>query len=348
MLLGIDFEVTNRCNASCHFCPRDATPHQGLMTPEVFEQSLVRAHEWKGVAHEHFGGADMLQVRLCGLGEPLINRHLPSYVERVRETGLAVSVSSNAALLDERRGAALLEAGLQEININIADLEGTYEDVYNLPFQRTLDNILRFRDMAGDDCTIVIVLVDYKRDQAHVDAMKDFWRGHGLDRFMGFDIINRGGALFVDEMQYADYPELDEARAMLTDDGGEANCVIPFIYPFIGYDGIYYLCCSDWKKEAPMGDVFERSLADVLHDKYDFVNSRRPVCITCNHDPTNALTDELRAIGNGVIDDSDLDSFVANLKTQSEAVVRCRQTALDVFGPPQKPAGRRSIPVSAT
>ncbi len=318
------------------------------MTPEVFEQSLVRAHEWKDVAHRYFGGADMLQVRLCGLGEPLINRHLPTYVERVRETGLHVSVSSNAALLDERRATALLEAGLQEININIADLGDRYEDVYSLPFQRTLDNILRFRDLAGDDCTIVIVLVDYKRDTAHVDEMKEFWRGHGLDRFMGFDIINRGGALFVDEMQYADYPELEQARAMLTADGGEANCVIPFIYPFIGYDGIYYLCCSDWKKEAPMGTVFERSLADVLHDKYEFVNDRRPVCITCNHDPTNALTDELRAIQAGTIDGSGLDDLVANLKIQSEAVVTCRQTAIDVFGVPEKPAGRRSIPVTAS
>ena len=32
MAISIDFEVTNRCNASCHFCPRDRTPHQGLMS----------------------------------------------------------------------------------------------------------------------------------------------------------------------------------------------------------------------------------------------------------------------------------------------------------------------------
>jgi len=97
-----------------------------------------------------------------------------------------------------------------------------------------------------------------------------------------------------------------------------------------------------------MGTVFERSLADVLHDKYAFVNDRRPVCVTCNHDPTNALTDELRAIKSGVIDGSGLEALVADLKSQSEAVVRCRQTALDVFGPPERPAGRRSIPVAAS
>ena len=39
----VDMEVTNRCNAKCYFCPRDATPHQGLMSPEIFEKGFERA-----------------------------------------------------------------------------------------------------------------------------------------------------------------------------------------------------------------------------------------------------------------------------------------------------------------
>ena len=34
----IDFEVSNRCNAKCHFCPRDQTPHQGSMPPDVHRE----------------------------------------------------------------------------------------------------------------------------------------------------------------------------------------------------------------------------------------------------------------------------------------------------------------------
>ena len=47
MTFTIDIELTNRCNAKCHFCPRDQTPHQGLMSPEVFEQALHRAVEYR-------------------------------------------------------------------------------------------------------------------------------------------------------------------------------------------------------------------------------------------------------------------------------------------------------------
>ena len=43
MPFSVDIELTNRCNAKCHFCPRDQTPHEGLMSPEVFDQSLRRA-----------------------------------------------------------------------------------------------------------------------------------------------------------------------------------------------------------------------------------------------------------------------------------------------------------------
>ena len=40
---NLDIEPTNRCNANCYFCPRDQTPHQGLMTTEMFDQALERA-----------------------------------------------------------------------------------------------------------------------------------------------------------------------------------------------------------------------------------------------------------------------------------------------------------------
>ena len=44
-------------------------------------------------------------------------------------------------------------------------------------------------------------------------------------------------------------------------------CGAPFGYLFIGYDGQYYLCCSDWKKETPMGSVFDESFLSVTEKK---------------------------------------------------------------------------------
>ncbi|MBK8289162.1 MAG: hypothetical protein IPK95_11455 [Cellvibrionales bacterium] len=42
---NIDVELTNRCNATCDFCPREKTPKQGFMSMEVFEQTVRRIQE---------------------------------------------------------------------------------------------------------------------------------------------------------------------------------------------------------------------------------------------------------------------------------------------------------------
>ncbi len=41
--MAIDIEITNRCNARCRFCPRDLTPHEGLVSPDVLDESLRQA-----------------------------------------------------------------------------------------------------------------------------------------------------------------------------------------------------------------------------------------------------------------------------------------------------------------
>ena len=48
----IDIEITNRCNATCHFCPRDATPHQGIMDVDTFDKALQRAVDYRQVVKE--------------------------------------------------------------------------------------------------------------------------------------------------------------------------------------------------------------------------------------------------------------------------------------------------------
>jgi MoaA/NifB/PqqE/SkfB family radical SAM enzyme len=208
-------------------------------------------------------------------------------------------MSSNGSLLDEKRGAALLDAGLQKININASEEGADYEDVYKLSFERTCDNILRFIEMAGDRCTVQIVLVDHRGDAEHSDRMTEFWRARGLKDFVRYPLMNRGGALFVDHMQYESRPELAEARAMFDRAAALPSCYAPFSFLFIGYDGNYYLCCSDWKKEVPLGSVFDRTFLEITGAKLDRVLRREPICKSCNLDPLNQLTGELIAAHNG-------------------------------------------------
>ena len=343
MLFVIDMEVTNRCNAKCHFCPRDRTPHQGLMSPEVFAAGLQRAVEFRAAIADPAG--DQVRVSLCGLGEPLLNRHVIDYCRQARAEGFSVVMSSNGSLLDERRSTALLEAGLQQILINVGEEGDDYEEVYQLPFERTLQNVVRFNDMAAGRCEVFAVLVDHRGDPEHLDRMRGYWADHGIRQAVTYEIMNRGGSLFVDHMQYEHYRELNESRARLAAAVGTPLCGAPFGYLFVGYDGQYYLCCSDWEKQTPMGSVFDKSFVDVAQAKLDLVVSRDPVCRTCNLDPVNRLTEELRAEARGDLPAGSADQLLAKI-TADNGVVEgvLEQLGLKV---PTPPPTRRRIPVQA-
>ncbi len=344
MPTNVDIEVTNRCNAKCHFCPRDRTPHQGLMAPDVFDKALERAVEYRDLA-ARLPDPD-IHISLCGLGEPLLNRHVVDYARLARAEGFFVKMSSNASLLDERRSAALLEAGLQEILINVGEEGEDYEEVYHLPFERTLENVLRFKEMAKDACRVIMVLVNHRVDPTHVARMRQYWADRGIEHALTYEVMNRGGSLFVEHMQYERYPEHAAARARLAAALGTPVCGAPFVFLFVGYVGLYYLCCSDWEKQTPLGSVFDKSFRDVARAKLDLVVSRDPVCRTCNLDPMNQLTGELRAEAGGDVPPGSADQVLAKITADNKLLEE------GVLGPlgleiPVAPSGRRLIPVRA-
>jgi MoaA/NifB/PqqE/SkfB family radical SAM enzyme len=337
----IDMEVTNRCNAKCHFCPRDRTPHQGLMSPEVFEAGLQRAVEFRSDKAQPLGAH--VRVSLCGLGEPLLNRHVVDYVSQARAANFPVALSSNGSLLDEPRSAALLDAGLQRIFVNVGEEGDEYEEVYRLPFQRTLENVVRFNEMAAGSCEVIMVLVNHRGDPEHLSRMREFWGSRGIKEAVTYEIMNRGGSLFVDHMQYEQYPELAQAQARLGSAVGTPLCAAPFAYMFVGYNGHHYLCCSDWEKQTPMGSIFEKSFMDVAQAKLDLIVSRDPVCRTCNLDPINRLTEELRAEANGEAPPGMTDQLLAKITTDNAAIEHVlREFGLNI--PAARPT-RRLIPV---
>ncbi len=351
--INIDIEATNRCNAVCHFCPRDATPHQGHMTMATFDQALHRAVEFRESNRPSATSDLLINPNICGLGEPLINPNTPAFIQKVREAGFkSCGMSSNGALLDERRGNAILEAGVTSVNINISDLGEDYERIYNLPYEETRDNIVRFIKDSGEGCEVQIVLVNHRKDPDHTTRMEEFWRSHGVTHFMKYDVINRGGALFVDHMQYEKFAERREAERLMEESGHQWICPVPYLSLFIGYDGLYYLCCSDWKKEAPLASVFEASILAISEQKLLHVTSREPVCRSCNHDPLNAVTDKIRAVNAGETSPADLDEMIATFSSQSAASFAAVESAIKLV-PQVRPShlearGKRLIPIIAT
>lgn len=311
----VDIELTNRCNAHCGFCPRDQTPHQGLMEPEVFAQALARVLEVREQARSFWEGCR--GVAFCGLGDQLLHPNVARYVRSVRDAGLEIDVNTNGALLDAERGRQLLDAGVTRVLVNAGEFGAAYEPLYGLPFERVCENVRRFAAMSDGRCTLYVVLVDHARDKRHVDEVAGFWRTQGVEHFFRLDLLNRAGTLQYDDMDYQRFPQQQEARERLVVSGAVHACHAPFKFPSIGYDGKYYLCSSDWKKEVAFGSVFEHSLLEIVRPKYEYLLSQEPLCRSCNHDPLNRLTGLLVARDAGRAGDTDVDELVGRLEREA-------------------------------
>lgn len=106
----VHVEVTTHCNFACEFCPNPQLERAaGSMAPALLEEILAEIAA-SGVTRE---------VHFHQQGEPLLNPNLVAGVERATALGLRSCITSNGALLDERRVAALLDAGLSKLVVSL-------------------------------------------------------------------------------------------------------------------------------------------------------------------------------------------------------------------------------------
>jgi putative metalloenzyme radical SAM/SPASM domain maturase len=105
-------ETTTRCNLNCFMCVkqnRGSEVSEGDLSPELF------AHLEKAFPHTE-------ALILNGIGEPLLNPHLESYIQRAKKLMPSsgwIGFQSNGLLMTHLRAVSLVDAGLDKICISI-------------------------------------------------------------------------------------------------------------------------------------------------------------------------------------------------------------------------------------
>ncbi len=136
-------ETTNRCNSRCQTCVRT---FRQLEPPRD-----LTLNEFAAIVGQ-FPALD--RVALHGIGEPLLVHALPDMVRHLRDHHPAATIllNTNAILLDEERGSALAQAGLDEARISLdAASAATYARIRGTDaFDRVVDNVRRYAERLGD------------------------------------------------------------------------------------------------------------------------------------------------------------------------------------------------------
>jgi MoaA/NifB/PqqE/SkfB family radical SAM enzyme len=134
-------ETTSRCNSLCKTCILTfggREPQKDLGWPE-FRRVVDR-----------FPALD--RVLLHGIGEPLLNAELPAMITYLKARGATVIFNSNVITLGRRRGAALIDAGLDELRVSLdATTPETYARVRGVnAFTKVIDNLEAFARLRRD------------------------------------------------------------------------------------------------------------------------------------------------------------------------------------------------------
>ena len=110
----ITVELTNQCNVSCSFCPRQGVPMEiGCMDMGLYRKIIDEA-------------ALHLPVKLVLFfrGESLLHPHFLECLEYAKKRGIGpIQFASNGLALDEKMADAMLEAGIDFISFSLDTLK---------------------------------------------------------------------------------------------------------------------------------------------------------------------------------------------------------------------------------
>ena len=111
--LALLAELTHRCPLGCPYCsnPLELERASGELDTEIWLRVLNEAAKL-GVLQVHFSG-----------GEPTVRKDLERLVRGCSEAGLYTNLITSGVLLDETRIAALVEAGLEHLQLSFQDSE---------------------------------------------------------------------------------------------------------------------------------------------------------------------------------------------------------------------------------
>jgi GTP 3',8-cyclase len=211
LITDLRVSVTDRCNFRCRYC----MPAEGM---KWLDRSDLLSFEEIARLVRVLAGLGITDVRLTG-GEPLARRDFPVLVSMLREIeGIRdLSLTTNGYLL-ERDAAALVEAGIDRVNVSIDSL--ARDRFHEITRRDALPQVLRGLEAIAAHERVRPIKVN-------AVAMRDFTEHEAL-AFAGL-------ARSTDyQVRFIEFMPLDGDRAWSPDQvltGDELRALIHAVYP---------------------------------------------------------------------------------------------------------------------
>jgi len=244
----LNFDVCTFCNHKCSFCSNsdDRTIK--------YQTSL---EEFRSVMQNTLRYVKIEEIGLSAKGEVLVNNDFTKIVHCAKEEFSIpyIYISTNGALLDEKKATEVIEAGLDSIKFSINALEReSYKEVHKKDdFDRVVANfrtLLRLKKARYPKLKLFLSSVIDKTNAELDEGFKTLFSEN-------FELIN-GISLY--PLTYT--PKFNEIK---TTQQPTKKCPIPFNELYINSDGTLGLCCKDYFDEINFGSLLENDFMEVYN-----------------------------------------------------------------------------------
>ncbi len=271
-------ELGNVCNLHCMMCPREfiygKEMDKGFMTLEQAEKIIDELYPY------------LDSIGLTGLGETFLHPHLADVVKYVKEKkkSIITTISTNAYQKDYKERIVPVLPFVDNIQFSVDGVGEVYETIRpKTSFDEVRDNI-RFTMEKGKDVTFMVncvVMPENFRDMRNVVL---FAREMGMG-YVNFNPVSIASQprmkrdfyqFFISEEYLKEVEALEEMKRQFPDmeitgpyfpkDASFHDCIFPWEYPYITWDGYYVPCCGKpFPKLLNFGNVFHSSVMEVLN-----------------------------------------------------------------------------------
>lgn len=269
---SVHIDVCSVCNYKCSFCFQ-ADSHamkavglkRGMMSLSLFKKIVddLKAFDQK-----------IKKIKIGNHGEPTLHPDLPAMIRYARDSGTAeiIELFTNASQLEPALNRALIDSGLQRINISLEGLsDERYQQVAGIKqsFPAIVEGVRHLYSIRGD-CKIYVKIADQtsalSSNITHKFVLSDAEREYFYDTFG-----NICDEIFIEKVvpQWAEV-QLDKQN-QVSETGMYAQKVkidkdvCPFIFMYLHFncDGTTSPCTLDWPRKVVIGNVEQQSVKDI-------------------------------------------------------------------------------------
>lgn len=247
------------CNFRCDFCFQSKENFVGTkMTPQIFDTIVKQLKEFESPINV---------VHMYGLGEPLINEHLPEYVSKLKENNVAkeVAITTNGSLLKEELSKELIDAGLDRLSISLNGISNEhFKNIVgvNVNFDGMYEQIKYFYSIRKQCHLHVKINGDYfseKDKEKFVYLFKDCTDSINIDH-----VVNVWPGLEVTDNNAQRMYDYDLENLKTEQSGRKAVCPLMFYELLVHSDGSVSPCAVDYNyKKENLGNISSQTLKNI-------------------------------------------------------------------------------------